>query len=51
VFAVEHRAALDSGTWLPLVTNWMAGASNLTQFLHTNALANPAGFYRVQRLQ
>jgi dienelactone hydrolase len=48
-FEVQHRGALDAGSWQPVVANWPAGVSNRTQWIHTNALNDGAGFYRVSR--
>lgn len=48
-FEVQHRPALEAGAWQALVTNWPAGVSNRSHFVHTNALTSPAGFYRVTR--
>ena len=46
-YVVQRTTNLDSGNWLPLVTN-MAGSSSMT-FTDVNATVNPA-FYRVGRL-
>jgi len=45
-YTVEHRAALDSGSWL-LLTNFPASSTTLTQSV-TDALDTTNRFYRVR---
>jgi dienelactone hydrolase len=50
IFQVEHRTDLLPGTvWQLLSTNVPAAVGTQTTFIHSNALANPSGFYRIAR--
>lgn len=50
-FRVEHRAGWHTNQpWLPLATNLpAAGLNTNTTFIHSNALQQPSGFYRVSK--
>jgi dienelactone hydrolase len=49
-FGVEYRTNLQpSSAWQLLSTNFPAGAVAETEFIHSNALLFPSGFYRVAR--
>lgn len=47
-FQLEHRPGLTLLTnWQPLATNFPAGSNAVTEYIHTNALFNSTGYYRV----
>jgi dienelactone hydrolase len=50
-FQIENRTSLlPIFNWQMLSTNWAAGTGTETEFVHTNALTNLIGFYRLSLL-
>lgn len=44
---LRASSLLPPVSWQPLATNWPAGLGATTEYIHTNALTAPAGFYRI----